>query len=65
MLITKNGYLSNLEKERQQQVLLEAKEEKQNIARLLLQQKNKLNQVIFNIKNIPQQYTLRITRACL
>ena len=58
--LNKSGYLSNLEKERQQQALLEAKQEKQNIARLLLQQKNKLNQVTFNIKNIPQQYTLRI-----
>tara|TARA_R110002012_G_scaffold267048_2_gene450668 strand:+ start:62 stop:1318 length:1257 start_codon:yes stop_codon:yes gene_type:complete len=58
--LNKSGYLSNLEKERQQQALLEAKQEKQNIARLLLQQQNKLNQVNFNIKNIPQQYTLRI-----
>ncbi|WP_440876481.1 HlyD family efflux transporter periplasmic adaptor subunit [Thalassotalea sp. PLHSN55] len=58
--LNKSGYLSNLEKERQQQALLEAKQEKQNIARLLLQQKNKLNQVTFNIKKIPQQYTLRI-----
>lgn len=59
-LLNKSGYLSNLEKERQQQTLLEAKQEKQNIARLLLQQKNKLNQLIFNLKNIPQQYILRI-----
>lgn len=58
--LNKSGYLSNLEKERQQQALLEAKQEKQNIARLLLQQQNKLNQVAFNIKNIPQQYILRI-----
>lgn len=58
--LNKSGYLSNLEKEHQQQALLEAKQEKQNIARLLLQQKNKLNQVTFNIKNLPQQYTLRI-----
>jgi len=58
--LNKNGYLSNLEKERQQQALLEAKQEKQNTARLLLQQQNQLNQVAFNITNIPQQYTLRI-----
>ncbi|WP_019027244.1 HlyD family efflux transporter periplasmic adaptor subunit [Colwellia piezophila] len=58
--LNKSGYLSNLEKERQQQALLEAKQEKQNIARLLLQHQNQLNQVSFNIKNIPQQYTLRI-----
>ena len=58
--LNKEGYLSNLEKERQQQALLEAKQEKQNIARLLLQHKNQLNQVSFNITNIPQQYRLRI-----
>ena len=58
--LNKSGYLSNLEKERQQQALLEAKQDKQTIARLLLQQQNKLNQVAFNIKNIPQQYTIRI-----
>lgn len=58
--LNKNGYLSNLEKDHQQQVLLEAKQEKQNIARLLLQHQNQLNQVTFNINNIPQQYTLRI-----
>ncbi len=54
------GFISNLEQERQQQSLLEGKQEKQNIARLLLQQQNQLNQVSFNITNIPQQYTLRI-----
>jgi membrane fusion protein len=58
--LNENGYVSNLEKERQQQALLEAKQEKQNTARLLLQQQNQLNQVAFNITNIPQQYTLRI-----
>jgi len=58
--LNQNGYLSTLDKERQQQELLEAKQEKQNITRLLLQQENKLNQVSFNLQNIPQQYTLRI-----
>jgi len=58
--LNKSGYLSNLENDRQQQALLEAKQEKQNITRLLLQHQNQLNQVAFNIKNIPQQYTLRI-----
>ena len=58
--LNKNGYLSNLDKERQQEALLEAKQEKQNIARLLLQQLNQLSQLAFNIKNIPQQYALRI-----
>ena len=54
------GFVSNLEKDRQQQSLLEAKQEKQNIARLLLQQQNELSQVSFNFTNIPQQYTLRV-----
>jgi membrane fusion protein len=58
--LNKSGYLSNLEKERQHQTLLEAKQEKQNIARLLLQHQNQLNQISFNVKNLPQQYTLRI-----
>ena len=58
--LNKNGYVSNLEKDRQQQALLDAKQEKQNIARLLLQHQNKLNQIVFNLINIPQQYTLRI-----
>jgi membrane fusion protein len=58
--LNKSGYVSNLEKDRQQQALLEAKQEKKNIARLLLQHQNQLNQVSFNIKNIPQQYILRI-----
>ncbi|WP_259337952.1 HlyD family efflux transporter periplasmic adaptor subunit [Colwellia sp. RSH04] len=58
--LNKSGYLSNLERERQQQALLEAKQDKQNIARLLLQHQNQLNQITFNIKNIPQQYALRI-----
>jgi len=58
--LNKQGFISTLEKERQQQSMLEAKQEKQNIARLLLQQQNELSQVTFNITNIPQQYTLRI-----
>ncbi|TPH18590.1 HlyD family secretion protein [Litorilituus lipolyticus] len=59
-VLNKNGFLSSLERERQQQALLEAKQEKQNIARLLLQQQNQLNTVAFNISNLPQQYALRI-----
>jgi len=58
--LNKNGYVSNVDKDRQQQVLLESKQEKQNIARLLLQHQNKFNQISFNITNIPQQYRLRI-----
>ncbi|MFQ3190490.1 MAG: membrane fusion protein [Paraglaciecola sp.] len=58
--LNKNGYLSKLDKDRQQQTLLEAKQEKQNIARLLLQHHNELIKATFNITNLPQQYTLRI-----
>jgi membrane fusion protein len=58
--LNENGYLSNIDKDRQQQALLEARQEKQNIARLLLQQQNALSKVAFNITNLPQQYTLRI-----
>jgi len=54
------GYVSNLDKERQQQSFLEAKQEQQNVKRLLLQHQNDLTQVAFNITNVPQQYTLRI-----
>jgi len=58
--LNKNGYLSKLDKDRQQQTLLEAKQEKQNFARLLLQQQNELSKTAFNITNVPQQYILRI-----
>ena len=58
--LNKGGYLSNLEKEQQQQTLIEAKQEKQNIVRLLLQHQNTLNQITFDLINIPQQYALRI-----
>jgi len=58
--LNRKGYISKLEKERQQQSLLDAKQEKQSLARLLLQQKNELTQVVFNLQNIPQQYALRI-----
>jgi membrane fusion protein len=58
--LNKNGYLSKLDKDRQQQTLLEAKQDKQNFARLLLQQQNELSKASFNITNIPQQHTLRI-----
>lgn len=58
--LNKNGFLSQMDKDQQQQALLEAKQEKQNIARLQLQKQNELNQLSFNITNIPQEYTLRI-----
>lgn len=58
--LNNNGFISKFEKENQQQALLEAKQEKQNIARLLLQQNNQINQTAFDKANLPQQYTLRI-----
>ncbi|GHB66461.1 toxin secretion, membrane fusion protein [Psychrosphaera saromensis] len=58
--LSKNGHLSKFEKDTQEQELLGAKQEKQNINRLLIQQQNELTQVRFNIENIPQQYALKI-----
>lgn len=58
--LSKNGHLSKFEKDKQEQELLAAKQEKQNINRLLMQQQNELDQVRFNIENIPQQYALKI-----
>jgi membrane fusion protein len=58
--LNQQGFVTSAEKDQQHQALLEAKQEKQNIARLLLQQENDLNQVTFNQINIPQQYALRI-----
>ena len=58
--LNRKGYISNIEAERQQQVLLDAKQEQQNISRLLLQQKNQLVQIKFSQQNLPQQYALRI-----
>ena len=54
------GYLSNLDKGRQQQALLEVKQEQQNLKRLLLQQSREVTQLAHNIESVPQQYTLRI-----
>ena len=58
--LKQQGFVTSVEKDQQQQTILEAKQEKQNIARLLLQQENDSNQVAFNHTNIPQQYALRI-----
>jgi membrane fusion protein len=58
--LNQRGFVSNLDKDRQHHVLLDSKQEKQTLERLLLQHQNKLEQIIFNLKNIPQQYTLRI-----
>ena len=57
--LNSQGFLSKLDKERQQQLLLEAKQEKQDIARLLVRQNNELAQVAFEQTNVPQQFTLR------
>lgn len=58
--LNNHGFISKFEKENQQQALLEAKQEKQNITRLLLQQNNRISQTDFDKANLPQQYTLRI-----
>jgi membrane fusion protein len=58
--LNQQGFVTSAEKDQQQQALLESKQEKQNIARLLLQQENDSNQVAFKHTNIPQQYVLRI-----
>lgn len=54
------GYLSNLDKGRQQQALLEVKQEQQNLNRLLLQQSREATQLTHSIERVPQQYTLQI-----
>lgn len=58
--LNKSGYVSTNEQKRQQQSVIDTKQEKQNLARLLLQNENELNQINFGLKNIPQQYTLRV-----
>lgn len=57
--LNKNGYFSKFEAQNQQQLILEAKQEKENISRLLLQKNNEINQLTFNKKNLPQEYSLR------
>ena len=59
--LNKSGYLSNIEREQQQQALLDVKQEKQNLARILMQQNNQLSKLRFNLANVPQQYALRIS----
>ncbi len=59
--LNKSGFLSNIEREKQQQALLDVKQEKQNLARILMQQNNQLSQLRFNLANVPQQYALRIS----
>ena len=58
--LNNNGFISRYEKEKRLQVLLDGRQEKQNISRLLLQQNNQINQTAFDKANLPQQYTLRI-----
>tara|TARA_B100000700_G_scaffold37687_1_gene37322 strand:- start:4006 stop:5250 length:1245 start_codon:yes stop_codon:yes gene_type:complete len=59
--LNKSGFLSNIEREQQQQALLDVKQEKKNLARILMQQNNQLSQLRFNLANVPQQYALRIS----
>lgn len=61
--LNKNGYISNLEKERQQHALLEVKQEKQNVTRLSVKQQNELSQVTFAMANLPKQYALKINNV--
>ncbi len=58
--LNKKGYLSSAEKQRQQQNLLDAKQAKQGVERLLLQQQNQISQIKFQQQNIPQKYALQI-----
>ncbi len=58
--LNSSGFISTFEKNSQKHALLEAKQEQQNINRLLLQQSNQINQTAFDSANLPQQYTLRI-----
>ncbi|NMP31794.1 HlyD family efflux transporter periplasmic adaptor subunit [Thalassotalea sp. M1531] len=59
--LNNNGFVSRVEKEALIQELLQAKQEKQNILRLLLQQKSQLNQAIFDRENLPRKYALLIS----
>jgi len=58
--LSNQGFISAYDKERQQQELLEARQEKQSVERLLLQLNNQLINIEFELNNIPEQYTLRI-----
>jgi len=55
-----SGFISTFEKNNRHQVLLETKQEKQNVARLLLQLNNQTSQIKLEKANLPEQYTLRI-----
>jgi len=58
--LSDDGFISAFEKNNRHQALLETKQEKENIARLLLQLKNQLSQIKLEKANLPEQYTLRI-----
>tara|TARA_B110001450_G_C17656236_1_gene495364 strand:- start:959 stop:2203 length:1245 start_codon:yes stop_codon:yes gene_type:complete len=55
------GFVSDLETEQQQQTLLNAHQEKENITRQLLQHEIALTQNAFASNNLPQQYKLKIS----
>ena len=58
--LSKQGFISTLERERQQQALLEAKQERHSVSRLMLQLDNQLSEVAFELNNIPERYTLSV-----
>jgi len=58
--LNRSGFLSNVERDQKLQALLDAKQEKQNLKRLQMQQANQLSQLKFEIINVPQQYALSI-----
>ena len=61
-LLNKNGFASSSEIEHQLQNIIEAKQEQQNIKRLLIQHHNQINQISFEIAKMPEQYMLRINQ---
>ena len=58
--LNKQGFVSSTQQEQHYQAILEARQDKQNLARLLLQQENELSNVAFNLQNVPKQTALRI-----
>jgi len=58
--LNNSGFISTFEKDSNQQVLLDAQQEKQNIERLSLQLTNQITQTVFDKTQLPQQYSLRI-----
>lgn len=58
--LKKDGFVSTIDVERHKQSLLDAQQEKHQIDRLLLQLRNQLAQIDFELVNLPRQYQLRI-----